>query len=84
MPRLSTIFIALPLEYSAKEWNFEIEFKHVGENFRAETGFVPRTGFNTIELEGGKLFFPKNSSKIVSHGRPPWPNLILMLWSMPQ
>ncbi|MEO1262170.1 MAG: DUF5916 domain-containing protein [Bacteroidota bacterium] len=54
--------------YSAKEWNFELEYKQVGENFRAETGFVPRTGFNTVELEGGKLFFPKSSSKIVSHG----------------
>lgn len=55
------------LAYSAKEWNFSGEFTSVGKNFRAETGYVPRTGFNELELNAGRLFFPK-SSKILSHG----------------
>ena len=55
------------LKYSAKEWNASAEFKHVGENFRAETGFVPRVGYNQLEANVSRLFFPK-SSKIVSHG----------------
>jgi len=55
------------LEYEAKEWNFSMEFKSVGQNFRAETGFVPRGGFKQMVANGGHLFFPK-SSKILSHG----------------
>jgi hypothetical protein len=55
------------LAYSAKEWKFSGEVTSVGKNFRAETGYVPRTGFNELELNAGRLFFPK-SSKIVSHG----------------
>ena len=55
------------LAYSAKEWYFNMQIENVGENFRAETGYVPRTGFNHLLFTGGRLFFPK-SSKILSHG----------------
>lgn len=55
------------LAYSAKHWNFNVQFENVGENFRAETGFVPRTGFNRLSASAGRLFFPK-SSIILSHG----------------
>lgn len=59
--------VAGDIGYSSKEWDLSLEFKSVGQNFRAETGFVPRTGFNQLEAYAGHLFFP-NSSKIVSHG----------------
>ena len=55
------------LAYTAKHWYFSTQFENVGENFRAETGFVPRTGFNRLSGTAGRLFFPK-SSKILSHG----------------
>ncbi|MEK7255491.1 MAG: hydrolase, partial [Bacteroidota bacterium] len=55
------------LAYSAKKWFFNVQLDNVGENFRAETGFVPRTGFFHPVLFGGHVFFPK-SSWLLSHG----------------
>ena len=53
--------------YSSKNWDFEIQLEHVDENFSAETGFVPRTGFNHLLPTAAYRFFPKSSS-ILSHG----------------
>ncbi|MBK9015316.1 MAG: carbohydrate binding family 9 domain-containing protein [Saprospiraceae bacterium] len=64
------------LAYTAKQWNFNVQFENAGQNFRAETGYVPRTGidkfvptagFNHLLSTGGRLFFPK-SSWLLSHG----------------
>lgn len=55
------------LAYNAKHFNFDIRLEHIGDGFRAETGFVPRTGFNHLLPALGYLFFPK-SSPILSHG----------------
>lgn len=64
------------LAYTAKKWNFNLQFENVGQNFRAETGYVPRTGidrfqptsgFNHLLTTGEHLFFPK-SSWLLSHG----------------
>ena len=55
------------LGYSAKYWNFDVQWETVGQNFTAETGFVRRTGFNHLLPTAGRLFFPK-SSWILSHG----------------
>lgn len=64
------------LAYTAKHWNFNVQFENVGQNFRAETGYVPRTGignfqprggFNHLLVTGGRLFFPK-SKWLLSHG----------------
>jgi hypothetical protein len=55
------------LGYSARGGYFNLQVENVGENFRAETGFVPRTGFNRMSGTAGLLFFPK-SSWILSHG----------------
>jgi hypothetical protein len=64
------------LAYTAKKWNFNVQFENVGQNFRAETGYVPRTGigsfqptsgFNHLLVTGGHLFFPK-STWLLSHG----------------
>ncbi|MEY3368867.1 MAG: hypothetical protein RI973_2022 [Bacteroidota bacterium] len=59
--------IAGNLAYSEKHWNFNAQVEHVGKNFRAETGYVPRTGYNRFFTTAGRLFFPK-SSWILSHG----------------
>lgn len=64
------------LAYNAKQWSFNVQFENVGQNFRAETGYVPRTGigrfqpssgFNRLNVTAGHLFFPK-SSWLLSHG----------------
>lgn len=55
------------LAYTDKRWSFNAQYENVGKNFRAETGFVPRTGYNRTLLTGGRLFFPK-SSWLLSHG----------------
>ena len=55
------------LAYSAKYWNFDVQWETVGQNFTAETGFVRRTGINHLLPSAGRLFFPK-SSWILSHG----------------
>lgn len=46
-------------------WNWQHEY--VSENYTAEVGFVPRTGFYKIHPSVGYLFFPK-SRTILSHG----------------
>jgi hypothetical protein len=46
-------------------WNWNHEY--VSENYTAEVGFVPRTGFYKTHPTIGYLFFPK-SKRILSHG----------------
>lgn len=46
-------------------WNWQHEY--VSENYTAEVGFVPRTGFFKVHPSVGYLFFPK-SRLILSHG----------------
>jgi Domain of unknown function (DUF5916)/Carbohydrate family 9 binding domain-like len=55
------------LAYTARKWSFNAQFENMGQNFRAETGFVPRTGVNHLLTTGTRLFFPK-SSWLLSHG----------------
>lgn len=61
------LILAGNLAYSAKSLNFNLQYENVGQGFRAETGYVPRTGFQRILATGGPLFFPK-ASKVLSHG----------------
>lgn len=55
------------LSYETRTLRMEWRHEYVGENFRAETGFVPRTGFFRINPEVGYTLFPKKASNIVSH-----------------
>jgi len=55
------------LNYNARRWSFGLQHQYVGENYRAEVGFVPRVGFHRTKLEAGHLFFPK-SGYVLSHG----------------
>lgn len=59
--------VAGNLAYTGKSWYANLQMENVGENFRAETGFVPRTGYNRIGGTIGYLFFPK-SGIVLSHG----------------
>jgi len=63
------------LNYSTLRWDVSWQHQMVGENFNAEVGFVPRTGFNRINPSVAYRFFPK-SDKVVSHG----PGIEQQLW----
>ncbi|SHF54465.1 hypothetical protein SAMN05444274_106138 [Mariniphaga anaerophila] len=54
------------LTYNTKNLQLEIMQRSVGENYRAEAGYVPRTGYNYISPEVTYLFVP--NKKVVSHG----------------
>ncbi|MEO1012851.1 MAG: DUF5916 domain-containing protein [Bacteroidota bacterium] len=58
---------AAHLEYKSRKWNWRIQQEWVGEDYTAEVGFVPRTGFVKFNSFLGHLFFPKKG-KVVSHG----------------
>lgn len=58
---------AAHLEYTSRKWNWRIQEESVGENYRAEVGYVPRNGYIKINSFLGYLFFPKKG-KILSHG----------------
>src|SRR5690606_32441 len=54
-------------------WNWRHEY--VSENYVAEVGYVPRTGYYKLNPSIGYLFFPK-SKRILNHG----PQLSTMLF----
>ncbi len=54
------------LGYKRKNIQATVTQTSVGENYLAETGFVPRRGFNSLAPEFTYLFVP--NKKIVSHG----------------
>ncbi len=58
---------AANIEYKSQKWNWGILEESVGENYRAEVGFVPRNGYIKMSSFLGYLFYPKDS-KILSHG----------------
>ncbi|MCB0658517.1 MAG: carbohydrate binding family 9 domain-containing protein [Saprospiraceae bacterium] len=55
------------LQYKSRKWQILWQHEIVGENFNAEVGFVPRTGYINLKPMAGRLFFPKGGS-ILSHG----------------
>ncbi len=54
------------LEYSTKNLQLELVQRSVGENYRAEVGYVQRTGYNFFSPEITYLFVP--NKRVVSHG----------------
>jgi hypothetical protein len=64
---------AVNLEYKSQKWNWGVQEESVGENYRAEVGFVPRNGYIKINPFLGYLFYPKES-KVLSHG-PKWTSI---------
>ncbi|MGI9549614.1 MAG: DUF5916 domain-containing protein [Aurantibacter sp.] len=58
---------AAHLEYNSRKWNWRVQEEWVAEDYTAEVGFVPRTGYIKLSSFVGHLFFPKKG-KILSHG----------------
>lgn len=54
------------IEYMKKHIQAEIIHRSVGENYLAESGYVPRTGYQFISPEVSYLFVP--NKLVVSHG----------------
>jgi hypothetical protein len=55
------------LSHATREWDLNVNYAHVGENFRSEVGYVPRRGYQFLSPSIGYLFYPKDS-RIVFHG----------------
>ncbi len=58
---------AANLQYATREWTISWQHEYVGRDYRAEVGYVPRTGYLKFSPSIGRLFFP-HSKKILSHG----------------
>ncbi len=59
---------AANIEYKTQNWNFGFKEEYVADDYRAEVGFVPRTGYFKINPFVGYLFYPEKKSTILSHG----------------
>jgi hypothetical protein len=55
------------IQHNAKNWTYGLGYENVGQNYRAEVGFVPRVNYQNFNTNLGYLFFPK-SKTILSHG----------------
>ena len=58
---------AMNIDYNSRKWNWGFKQEWVAEDYTAEVGFVPRTGYVSLSSSVGHIFFPKKS-KLVSHG----------------
>ncbi len=61
------LFHAANLEYDTKNFSVEWVHEYVGDNYNAEVGFIPRTGYYRFNPEFSYSVFPK-SKNLVSHG----------------
>lgn len=59
---------AANLQYNSRSWLLNWQHEYVGKNYTAEVGFVPRTGFVRLSPSVSRLFFPKSTSKVLTHG----------------
>lgn len=55
------------LQYASRRWLINGQFESIGQHFTAETGYVPRRGYNRWTGTVGYFFFPKAGS-VLSHG----------------
>lgn len=58
---------AANLQYLSKTWTFALQQQYVGQNYSAEVGYVPRTGYHKLNPLVNRNFFPKTGS-VLSHG----------------
>ena len=57
------------VSFTTQVWDIGLTYSRIGENFKAETGFVPRKGYYYINPNIGYTYYLKNSkSRIISHG----------------
>lgn len=64
------------LSYETQQFIAEWNYRMVGSDYLAETGFVRRKGYQEFSPWMGYKFFPK-SKKIVSHGPAAWFNMLV-------
>ena len=62
--------VAGNLQYSSKKWLINGAYQYIGRNYRAEAGYVPRTGYIRFYPQVSYYIFPKGGS-VLSHG-PQW------------
>ncbi len=56
---------ATVLNYQSRRWSFNWTHEYIGENFRAEVGFVPRVGYGRISPTASVNLFPKKGKIVV-------------------
>ncbi len=57
------------VSFTTQIWDIGLTYSRIGENFKAETGFVPRKGYHYINPNIGYTYYLKNStSPLISHG----------------
>jgi Domain of unknown function (DUF5916)/Carbohydrate family 9 binding domain-like len=62
--------IAGNLQYSSKKWLINGAYQYIGYNYRAEAGYIPRTGYIRFYPQISYYIFP-TSGAVLSHG-PQW------------
>ena len=65
---------AVNIEYKTQNWNFGFKEEYVADDYRAEVGFVPRTGYFKLNPFVGYLFYPEKNNTLLSHG-PKWTSI---------
>ena len=57
------------VSFTTQIWDIGLTYSRVGENFKAETGFVPRKGYHYLNPNIGYTYYLKNpQSPLISHG----------------
>ncbi|MEM9326077.1 MAG: DUF5916 domain-containing protein [Bacteroidota bacterium] len=67
-PEKQDVSHAMEIGYRGQNLEVEWEHRYVGEDYVADVGFVPRTGFFTINPDIGYAWYPK--SKVVNRHGP--------------
>ncbi len=58
---------AVFMGYFSRDWSVFMPTQYIGENFRADAGFVPRNGVLSVSPRLTRNFFPR-SEKVISYG----------------
>ena len=66
-PDSKDIAHALEIGYRGQNLEFEWEHRYIGEDYVAEVGFVPRTGYTLLNPDVGYAWYPK-STVVNRHG----------------
>jgi Domain of unknown function (DUF5916)/Carbohydrate family 9 binding domain-like len=62
--------VAGNLQYSSRKWLINGAYQYIGSNYRAEAGYIPRTGFIRFYPQVSYYLFP-NGGAVLSQG-PQW------------
>ncbi|MFZ4558886.1 MAG: DUF5916 domain-containing protein [Saprospiraceae bacterium] len=55
------------IQFNNRKWTYGLQYEQVGKNYRADVGYVPRTGYQYLNAQVGRLFFTQ-SGPLLSHG----------------